>query len=118
MTPVVGPVIRSLSPGLKVLAAQSDTNNRPYESIALMVSKMRDNEIGGTVTVGQVMDLLQDPKNEAIQELRGKEIGRVFTLGELKEMLDQSATFEAFVYPSTWNGKETWIVQGMKTTWK
>ena len=84
------------NPGLKVLAAQSDTNNRPYESIALMVSKMRDNEIGGTVTVGQVMDLLQDPKNEAIQELRGKEIGRVFTLGELKEMLDQSATFEAF----------------------
>ena len=84
------------NPGLKVLAAQSDTNNRPYETIALMVSKMRDNEIGGTVTVGQVMDLLQDPENEAIQELRGKEIGRVFTLGELKEMLDQSATFEAF----------------------
>ncbi|MBQ6528756.1 MAG: ABC transporter permease, partial [Clostridia bacterium] len=36
------------SPGLKVLAAQSDLNNRPYASIASMVGRMRDSEIGGT----------------------------------------------------------------------
>ena len=84
------------NPGLKVLAAQSDTNSRPYATIANMISKMRDNEIGGTVTVGQVLDLLQDKDNSAIQELRAKEIGKVFSLGELKEMLDQSVTFEAF----------------------
>ena len=36
----------------------------------------------------------------------------------VEDKKDRPATFEAFVYPSTWNGKETWIVQGMKTTWK
>ena len=84
------------NPGLKVMAAQADTNNRPYATISSMISKMRDNEIGGTVTVGQVLDLLQDQDNEAIQGLRAKEIGRVFTLGELKDMLEKSATFDAF----------------------
>ena len=84
------------NPGLKVIAAQADTNNRPYATISNMISKMRDNEIGGTVTVGQVLDLLQDSDNEAIQTLRAKEIGRVFTLGELKDMLEKSATFDAF----------------------
>ena len=84
------------NPGLKVLATQSDTNNRPYKSIASMISKMRDNEIGGTVTVGQVLDLIQDTENEAITSLRAKELGRVFTLGELKDTLEKSATFDAF----------------------
>ena len=84
------------NPGLKVIAAQSDTNNRPYETISSMISKMRDNEIGGSVTVGQVLDLLQDTENSAIASLRAKELGRVFTLGELKDILEKSATFDAF----------------------
>ena len=84
------------SPGLKVLAAQSDLNNRPYASIASMVGRMRDSEIGGTFTVGQVLDVLQDTDNPTIAELRSKELGRAVTLKELKEMLDHSATFEAF----------------------
>ena len=84
------------NPGLKVIASQSDVNNRPYATIANMISKMRDNEIGGTVTVGQVLDFMQNTDNEAIQELREKELGRVFTLGELKDMLEKSATFASF----------------------
>ena len=84
------------NPGLKVIAAQSDTNNRPYASIADMVTKMRNNEIGGTVTVGKVLEMLQDTNNDMVRELREKEIGRVFTLGELKDMLEKSATFSAF----------------------
>ena len=84
------------NPGLKVLAAQSDVNNRPYSTIANMINKMRNNEIGGTFTVGQVLDLLQNTDNKAISELRGKEIGKVMTLGELDEYLDKSASFDAF----------------------
>jgi len=84
------------NPGLKVIAAQSDTNNRPYATISSMIGKMRDNEIGGTVTVGQVLDLLQKEDSEAISALRSKEIGRAYSLGEIKDMLEKSATFSAF----------------------
>ena len=84
------------NPGLKVIATQADTNAMPYATIASMISKMRDSEVGGTVTVGQVMDVLTDTDNEAIAELRAKELGRVFTLGEVKKILDHSATFQAF----------------------
>ena len=41
------------NPGLKVIATQADTNSRPYATISNMVSKMRDSEVGGTVTVGR-----------------------------------------------------------------
>ena len=84
------------SPGLKVIAAQADTNHRPYATISTMVSKMRDSEIGGTFTVGQVLDILQDEDNPAIAELRTKELGKVMTLSELKTTLEHSATFGAF----------------------
>jgi len=83
------------NPGLKVIATQADTNNRPYATIASMISKMRDSEVGGTVTVGQVLDLLTDTDNEAIVELRSKQLGKVFTVGELQQKLESSATFEA-----------------------
>ena len=84
------------NPGLKVIAAQADTNNRPYATISSMVGKMRNSEIGGTFTVGQVLDVLQQEDNPTIAELRSKEIGQVMTLGEIKTALESSATFDAF----------------------
>lgn len=82
------------NPGLKVIAAQADTNNRPYDSIASMVSKMGDSEIGGTFTVGQILDILQAEDKPIVAELRAKELGKVMTLGELKTALESSATFD------------------------
>ena len=84
------------NPGLKVVAAQADINHRPYATISGMISKMRDNEIGGTVTVGQVLDLMQDTDNDTVAELRARELGRALTLGELRDALEKSATFDAF----------------------
>ena len=84
------------NPGLKVIATQADTNSRPYATISNMVSKMRDSEVGGTVTVGQVMDLLTDTDNETIAELRARELGKVFTLGEIRDALEKTAAFDAF----------------------
>ena len=84
------------NPGLKVVATQANINDRPYATISNLVSKMRDSEIGGTVTVGQVLDLLQDADNPAIAELRAKELGRVLTLGEIRAALESSETFAAF----------------------
>ncbi len=83
------------NPGLKVIAAQADANHQPYASIASMVGKMRDSEVGGSVTVGQLMDLLTDEDNELIAELRARQLGGVFTLGELRRQLESSDTFEA-----------------------
>ena len=84
------------NPGLKVIAAQADTNHHPYASISTMLAKMRGSEIGGTVTVGQALDLLTDADNETVASLRSKQLGEVFTLGEITEALENSATFEAF----------------------
>ncbi len=84
------------NPGLKVIATQADTNNRPYSTIPDMISKMRDNKISETFTVGQLLDLIQDQENPTVQELRAKELGKVLTIGELKDMLEKSATFESF----------------------
>ncbi len=82
------------NPGLKVIAAQADTNNRPFVTISNMVDKMKDNEVGGTVTVGQVLDLLADKENPTVAEIRATEIGKVFTVGEIREMLEKSETFQ------------------------
>ncbi len=84
------------NPGLKVIAAQADTNHRPYATISSMIGKMRDSELGGTVTLGQVMDLLTNEDNPTIAELRAKELGGVVTLGEIRNALEHSATFETF----------------------
>ena len=40
------------NPGFKVIAAQADTNHRPFVTISDMMNKMKDNVVGGTVTVG------------------------------------------------------------------
>ena len=81
------------NPGLKVIAAQSDTNNRPFVTISNMIGKMRDNELSATVTVGDVLDLLTNQENPAIAEIRAAEIGGTFTLGEVKQALESSASY-------------------------
>ena len=81
------------NPGLKVIAAQADTNRRKFVTISNMVDKMRNNEVGGTVTLGQALDLLSDKENPAVAEIRAMEIGRVFTVGEIRDLLEKSEAF-------------------------
>ena len=81
------------NPGLKVIAAQADTNNRPFVTISEMIGKMRDDEISTTMTLGQVLDLLNDKGNPTIAEIRAKEIGKVFTLGEARQLLEKSEAY-------------------------
>ncbi len=83
------------NPGLKVLAAQADTNHRPYATISKLVGKMRDSEINASVTIGQVLGLLQQKENPAVAELRARELGRELTLGEVMDALEGSSTFAA-----------------------
>ena len=59
--------------GLDCIAAQSDYNSLPLASAWLTLSKMRDTPIEGTVTVGEVLQLLDEDTAEhsdLIRELR------------------------------------------------
>ena len=61
----------------------------PSNTVWDMVTKMKDNEIGGTISVGDILDKLDNP---AVQRQRDKEVVKALTVGEFAEMLaDPSA---------------------------
>ena len=82
------------NPALKVLAAQGDYNHHPVLTIWNQVNGMRDKEVSATVTVRQVVDLLQSEDNPVIAKLRETKLSRVLTLGEVRDMLESSETFQ------------------------
>ena len=81
------------NPGLKVIATQADTNNRPYVTIADMIGKMKESPVEGVFTVGQILDMLDDEDNPTVAELRAREIGSIVTVGEIREMLMNADSF-------------------------
>ena len=83
------------NPGLKVIATQADTNHQPYATIADLVKKMKDDRIDVTVTVGQIMDMLESKDNKTVDMIRGQVLLPTMTLGQLKAMLDNSTTVAA-----------------------
>jgi len=83
------------NPGLKVIAAQSDVNHRPYATIPDMVKKMRDEKIDASVTVGQILDMLEDRDNPTIAQAREKIVVPTMTLGQLGEVIKTSSTVAA-----------------------
>ena len=80
------------NPGLKAIAAQADTNNRPFVTISDMVGRMRNDEVTTTVTLGQVLDILTDRDNPTVAEIRKIEINGTMTMAEIKELLYTSET--------------------------
>ena len=50
--------------GIRAIAAQSGYNETPSVTVWDMVSKMKDTELGGEFTVGQVLELLDSPYAE------------------------------------------------------
>jgi hypothetical protein len=58
------------NPALKVIAAQSDYNHRPMVTVWNAITKMKDSEIKGGITVGEVLDQLSDSENENVQAIR------------------------------------------------
>ena len=83
------------NPGLKAIAAQADTNHRPFVTISDMVGRMRENELSAEITLGQALDTLSDADNPAVAQVRAIQIGDAVTLAQIKEMLDSSATITA-----------------------
>ena len=73
--------------GIKAIAAQSGYNEAPMVTAWKTLDKMRNNEIGGTVTLGQVLDLLD---SQAVEKRRDMEIMKSFTVGEAAEVLSKA----------------------------
>lgn len=66
--------------GVKCIAAQADYNNRPMVMGWTLLNSIRDTEVGTTVTVGQLMDIVQsDDSYPVVAKVRATEVGTVFT---------------------------------------
>ncbi len=70
--------------GTRAIAAQSGYNEMPMVTLWNTLEKMRNTEIGGTATFGQVMDLLD---SEAVEKRRDTEVIQSFTVGEMADIL-------------------------------
>ena len=70
--------------GIKALAAQSGYNELPMVTAWNTLSGMRDTKVGGSFTIGQVLDLLDSP---AVEKRRDTEIIPSYTVGEVAEMM-------------------------------
>ena len=81
--------------GLKCVAAQADYNSAPMVTAWNTLMKLQDNEIDGTVTVGQVLDFLADQDNPVLSQYREKEIDATTTVGEVWDSLTRSESFRA-----------------------
>ena len=73
--------------GIKAMAAQAGYNEAPMVTAWNTIIKMKDNEIGGDVTLGQILDLLDSP---VIEERRDMEVVKSFTVGELADILNSA----------------------------
>ncbi len=73
--------------GIKAIASQSGYNEVPMVTAWKTLDSMRNNEIGGTVTLGQVMDLLD---SQAVEKRRDMEIMKSFTVGEAADILSKA----------------------------
>ncbi len=73
--------------GIRALAAQSDYNGRPMVTAWNTLNGLRDNEIGGTYTVGQLLELTDAP---GLQKYRDKVIIKSFTVGEIMDLINSA----------------------------
>ena len=71
------------NPALKVLATQGNYNEQPVVTLWNQLIKMADKEINVTISLGDVLDLLENEDIAAVSELRGMKISDL--AGQIKE---------------------------------
>ena len=86
---VVEPIMKLTisNPGLKAMCSQVQINDLPYETVTDMLDLVDDVELGGRVTLGQVLDALSDTDNKTVADLRAIKIGNIMTLRDVGEDL-------------------------------
>ena len=70
--------------GLKAIVSQSGYNDLEMASAWNTLYSMRDQEISGTVTLGELLDLLDSP---IVEKRRDKIVLRSYTVGEVSDFL-------------------------------
>lgn len=73
--------------GIKAITAQGNYNELPMTTVWETVSGMRNSEIGGTFTVGELLDKLDSP---AVENMRDRELLKSYTVGEVAEILSSA----------------------------
>ena len=73
--------------GIRAIASLSGYNELPMTSVWTTVSGMRDSEIGGTFTVGELVDKLDNP---VVDKLRDREVLKAYTIGEAADILSSA----------------------------
>lgn len=76
--------------GLIALASQSDYNSRPMTSAWSSIVRMWNTDISGTITVGQMLDVMSRDDISAIHELRETEFERQITVRQLSVLIKES----------------------------
>ena len=90
------------NPGLRVIAAQADTNNRSFKTVSDLVRKMKNEDIDTAITLGQIMDILTNTESSAVAKLREKKYGGTVTVGEIIDKVAADPDAQAYrnvVYP-------------------
>ena len=71
--------------GIQALAAQSGYNEQPMTSVWTTVAGLKDEVIGGTVTVGEVMEYMDNP---SLQKYRDRVAVKALTVADVENFLD------------------------------
>lgn len=77
--------------GIRALAAQGEYNEKPMTSVWNTVSGMRETEVGGEVTVGQILDTLD---SLVVEQYRDTEVNQTMTVGEIVDLLKNDETLQ------------------------
>ena len=73
--------------GLRATTALGGYNELPMTTVWNTVSGMRSTEIGGSFTVGEMLDKLDNP---AVEKISDREILKSYTVGEVAEILSSA----------------------------
>jgi len=73
--------------GIRAISAQSGYNELPMTTVWNAVSGMRNTEIGGTITLGQILDMLD---SKAVEKYRDTVVLKSYTVGEAAEILNDA----------------------------
>ena len=82
------------------MSAQADTNNLPYSTVDKTIRDIKKNGIKAEITLGQVLDVLQDTDKSAVLKLRSVQIGEaVDAFAAEKDVQETGMRVSRFVLP-------------------
>ena len=73
--------------GIRAIASQSGYNELPMVTAWNTLVSMKNNEIGGTVTLGKIMDYMDHP---VVEKYRDQEVIRSHTVGEAAKIISDA----------------------------